>query len=166
MIVEEGSGNPAANAYVTVEEADDILAPKVYAHDWAALPVGTKERLLQLASQFLDWRVQWHGQRQDPDSGLCWPRFGAVDRDGYQVPPYTVPRAVRVATALMARALIDRDRTAEASHMGLRSLTVDSVSIVFESAWRMPSIPEHVGHVILGLGRIVGGSPNFRRVAR
>jgi hypothetical protein len=76
IVVEDGTGLPTANAYLSVAEADDILSTNIYATAWAALDDTTKASILMWATRLLDERVKWHGRKYHATAGLAWPRIG------------------------------------------------------------------------------------------
>src|SRR5882672_6440147 len=85
LIVEDGiSGNPDANAYISVEFADDY-------HDlrgnskWTAANAGQRTAAIVRATDYIDKRFQqWFlGTKQNHDQGLAWPRLDALDRDRF-----------------------------------------------------------------------------------
>lgn len=167
LTVEDGSGLPAANSYLSTEEADSIIGLNVHVRAaWAALSTEDKEALLAWASRYLDERTRWKSWRTYPDSGLSWPRTGAQDRDGVQIAPNAVPAPLKVATAEMARHLMVADRSTERDQDGLARLKADVIELEFRTGYSLPKIPEHLQNVLAGLGTINGGSVQFKQVLR
>ena len=168
FVVEDGTGLPTATSYVSVEEADDILTMNIHAGPaWAALDVAVKERLLSWASRYLDERARWFGVRVSETSGLRWPRSGVQDRDGIVLASNIVPRQLKIATAEMARYLINEDRSTERDQDALLRLKADVVELEFAEGYRLPKVPEHMQYLIKGIGTIGSGNGiNFARIIR
>lgn len=165
--VEDGSGVPGANSYVSVEDADDILTLNIHASGgWEALTVDQRQRLLAFASYYLDDRTRWFGKRVSEASGLRWPREGVQDRDGHAIDKDEIPAQLRRATAQMARYFIAEDRTAERDQDALKSVRADVVELEFVEGYRLPKVPEHMRFLVEGLGTIRGTGSTFGRIIR
>jgi hypothetical protein len=106
--VETGSGNPDANAYMTVVEADTYHQDRLHA-GWTGAQ-DKKEAAIILATDYIDKRFgpRFKGFRRQKDQALEWPRLEAYDRDGFSYDGVDiVPRALRRACAEYAlRALV------------------------------------------------------------
>lgn len=168
FVVEDGTGLSDATSYVSVAEADDIITMNIHASaSWAELEVGDKERLLSWASRYLDERTRWFGDKVVETSALRWPRSGIVDRDGIALLANAVPRQLQIATAEMARYLIDDDRTVERGQDALTRLKADVIELEFAEGYRLPQVPSHMQYLIKGLGAISSGNGiKFKRIIR
>lgn len=168
FMVEDGTGVASATSYVSVEEADDILAMNIHASaSWDALTLDTKQKLLSWASRYLDERTRWFGRRVDGNSALRWPRVGITDQDGITLSPTIIPRQLKIAAAEMARYLIDEDRTAERDQDGLTRLKADVIELEFAEGYRLPQVPSHMKNLIKGLGVISSGTGvRFARIMK
>lgn len=93
LIVEDGSGLPNAEAYISVEDADAYFSVRGNAA-WAALDAPQKEAALRLGADYMGavYGPKWCGKRLTDAQALDWPRTG---REG-------VPEAVRRANAELA----------------------------------------------------------------
>lgn len=93
LIVEDGSGLPNAEAYISVEDADAYFSVRGNAA-WAALGTPQKEAALRLGADYMGavYGPKWCGKRLTDAQALDWPRTG---REG-------VPEAVRRANAELA----------------------------------------------------------------
>jgi hypothetical protein len=102
LIVEDGTGIQGAESYATVAYVTAYWAARTNdsnATIWAALnDDGKKEGSLRAATSYLDatWGVMYKGKRRGWVQGLLWPRSGALDNDGYELPalPDELKRAV------------------------------------------------------------------------
>jgi len=99
FIVEDGSGKTDANSFVTVAEADQYVEDHGADATWTAANQATKEEALRLGTQYVDLKFggRFVGTKARRDNALCWPRYSAVDEDGYAVLSTEIPPAVRHA---------------------------------------------------------------------
>jgi hypothetical protein len=106
LILEDGTGVPKSNTYALVSGADSyhlIQGNKT----WEGV-TADKESALIRATQFIEatYRSRWPGVRlkfpQISSStvvqGLSWPRYGALDYEGFPILPSVVPDQVVAAT--------------------------------------------------------------------
>lgn len=93
LIVEDGTGLPDAEAYISVADADAYFAARGNAV-WAALDTPQKEAALRLGADYMGavYGPKWCGKRLTDTQALDWPRTG---REG-------VPEAARRANAELA----------------------------------------------------------------
>lgn len=167
FLVEDGTGVPGANSYVSIADADNLLQTNIHASsEWMALSLANKQALLMNASRYLDDRTRWNGTRVSETSGLRWPRTGVSDRDGFLIPANTIPTQLRFATAEMARFNMAEDRTVERSQDAISRLKADVVELEFVEGYRLPKVPEHMRYLLLGLGTIAGSGVTFGKVIR
>lgn len=168
FLVEDGTGLSTATSYVSVEDADDIIVMNIHASaSWTTLTTAQKEYLLSWASRYLDERTRWYGSKSVETSALRFPRTGIVDRDGIAIAADAVPRQLKIATAEMARYLIEEDRSVERGQDALTRLKADVVELEFSEGYRLPKVPEHMAYLIQGLGSIGAGSGSkFKRIIR
>lgn len=167
--VETGSGLVAdANSYVSVSEADDILAMNIHASPaWEALDDSAKEKLLAWATRYLDERTRWYGYKAVDTSPLRWPRVGVMDRDGIYISPTSIPMQLRTASAEMARYLIETDRSVERDQDALKRLKADVIELEFVEGYKLSSVPSALQYLIKGLGTIASGNGvKFQRGGR
>jgi hypothetical protein len=110
FVVETGAGLPTATSYVAVATATQYVMDYIEdATDWTASSDDQKKRALNVATQFLDgkYRMLFKGTRTTEDQALCWPRYGVIDRDGYELDDDAVPAAVEHATVEVANYYIN-----------------------------------------------------------
>lgn len=167
FLVEDGTGLPGANSYVSVADADNLIQTNIHASaDWLAKSTEDKQALLMSATRYLDDRTRWYGLRVSATSGLRWPRSNVYDRDGNLIEPNTIPTQLRFATAEMARFNMAEDRTVERDQDALSRLKADVIELEFVNGYRLPKVPEHMRYLLLGLGSISGGGVTFGKVIR
>lgn len=165
FVVEDGTGLPTATSYVSVSEADDIVATNLHDSVWSSLTVEQKQNTLIWASRLLDERVDWEGNKAVQAGSLRWPRTGVQDRDGFMVPSNTVPVPVATAATELARHLAAEDPTVPAEEEGIEELGVDVVKIKFDTNHVRTTFPSRISHILSGYG-IVSGSTSFGKIVR
>jgi len=110
LIVEDGSGLPNSESYVSVAEADTYHSNRGNT-DWAALTTTQKEQLLRGATDYMVavYRLRWDGYRYVNTQALDWPRIYVPVRDICSVNAYPeyvdfdiVPTLVKNACAELA----------------------------------------------------------------
>lgn len=100
LIVEDGTGLPNAESYVSVAEADDYHSKRGN-ELWATLTLDKKEQLLRIASDYITYIYGniFIGKRAVSGQALAWPRISITDYTLYSL---GVPRQIREATAELA----------------------------------------------------------------
>ena len=84
MIVEDGTGLPNADSYVSVEFADTYFSARGVSV-WATLTNTVKEQLLIKATDFIDNIYQWNGKREFETQALRFPRVNIFDYEGEEI---------------------------------------------------------------------------------
>ena len=102
LIVEDGSGRPDAECYVSVEDADAWLAARGYTL-WATLTATEKEQAIRRAADYIEraYGQRWKGAKASAAQALSWPRIGVVVND-YALPSDAIARALVSANCLLA----------------------------------------------------------------
>lgn len=179
FVVETGAGTDStANSYVSVAEADDIIDANIHVSSkWFALTEPQRERLLVWATRYINSHTNWKGHKtvvgtigtgnvRVGESPLDWPRTGVCDRNDIEIGANEIPMQLKVATAEMARYLIDQDRTVERDQDGLERVKADVVEIEFFAGYKLPQVPSNMQYLIHGLGYISGGAFRFAKAVR
>ena len=107
LVVEDGSGLPTAEAFVSAAEADAYFAARGAPATWSGSSDTQKEAALRQATDFLEALAgdRWLGTRATSAQRLAFPRDGVVV-DGVALGRAPLPRALREAcceAALRAR---------------------------------------------------------------
>lgn len=152
LIVEGGGGTPHANSYASLSYANDyFVGRRLYSSAWTAALDDVKIVALKEASMVLDAEFYWTGAAQlNPAQGLGWPRTKAYDR--YRNAITGVPKQVRDATCELALYLLAQDRLVARDGVGISSLRVDVIAIVFDKSQSPQTFPDHVARLLNGLG--------------
>lgn len=84
LIVENGTGLPDAESYISVADADDYFAKRGYTL-WATMTEPEKEASLRRATDYMGqvYRLRWSGTRVNGEQALDWPRAFVV-RDDFE----------------------------------------------------------------------------------
>lgn len=102
LVVEDGSGLANAQSLASVEYVTDFWALRGGNTVWTGNP-GKQEAGCVLASDYLcmGQLFNWRGMRH-PTARLVFPRVGAFERNGNEIPANVVPPVVLDAVALLA----------------------------------------------------------------
>ena len=130
LIVEDGTGKTDANSYLSVADADSYHADHSASSTWAAADQAAKEKALRLATQYLDARCngRWRGLQKTQGQALAWPRYSAVDDEGFAYDCDTLPQRLKDATAELALRVVGGD-TLLADQSKAARLASSSVSV-------------------------------------
>ena len=103
MIVENGTGLPNADSYVSVEFADSYFSARGVSA-WVALTQTQKEQALIKGTDFIDSIYQWYGKKATTEQSLRFPRVNLRDYEGQEVTgvPNCLKQAVCDASMLSA----------------------------------------------------------------
>lgn len=131
LIVEDGTGKPDAEAYISVSDADTYFAARGNTA-WAALTTGQKEQNLRLGTDYMGqvYGPRWCGERAHATQALDWPRAD-VCGVASDVVPVAVQRAnAELAVRAAAGALL-ADQGAQ-----VKSETVGPISVTYADGAR------------------------------
>ncbi|MFP4153955.1 MAG: DnaT-like ssDNA-binding protein [Alkalispirochaeta sp.] len=119
MVVEDGTGLPDADSYSSLADADAYHVV-VGNTAWADAASDAREAALVAATRWIEskYRTRWIGFKATQDQGLSWPRWDAVDPDGYELAG--VPRRVAHATAEVALLVITGEELSPPQERGGR----------------------------------------------
>ena len=102
LVVEDGNGLSNANAYVSLEDCDEYHADMGnttwVVDDEDADNIAARETAIRKATAFIDrkYNGRFRGRRQGASQALMWPRWNAIDADGFVIE--SVPDTVKHAT--------------------------------------------------------------------
>ena len=113
LVVEDGTGLPTANSYLSVATAD-AYHTEICNEGWGGGQT-KKEAALIRATRWIDQHFDFLGGRIVLGDGtvtnlpqaLNWPREGVVHEEGFAISPDTVPTEIVQATAEVALAVMD-----------------------------------------------------------
>lgn len=109
LVVEDGSGKPDAESYLSEAAADAYHTDHGDPSSWSTASSADKETALRIATQYLDawYGDTWLGTRTNRAQRLDWPRVDVEDRDGFVLDSDGLPRMLEEATAVAALIHID-----------------------------------------------------------
>lgn len=108
LIVEDGSGVPGANSYVSLGEADEYHTQNgntAWSNGATSPSDDLRASALIRAAMILDgtYKSRWPGRRtHGRNQGRDWPRTGAADAEGFPLPDDEVPDEIKNAQCEMA----------------------------------------------------------------
>lgn len=100
LIVEDGTGTPGAQSYVSVAVADGYHSDFGNA-DWENYGETEKENALRNATRYLDAVYDYLGEKKFYNQPLKWPRYGYADYE-----PWPVANLVAACCELALRATV------------------------------------------------------------
>jgi hypothetical protein len=165
LVAEDGTGVVTANAYATVVEIDAILTTNIHS-GWGVLDPTSKENLIIWATRILDERMRWFGHKTHQTSGLAWPRYGVKDKEQFLIDDNVVPKAVKVAVAVLADHLIAGNPDAVNSASNLKELKVDVVQLNFDPNLTVAKYPVELTLILDGLGYGSWGRSGPKRIIK
>lgn len=124
LIVEDGTGLPNADSYLSVADADAYHAAMGNTA-WQPLASAEKEAALRRATQYLDTRYRWRGQRLTTTQALEWPRSTAA---------WPVRRLQDATAELALRAAEQGSLYADEGPAAVKSETVGPISVTYADA--------------------------------
>lgn len=152
IVVEDGTGLPNANSYVTVAEAEAYIETRLNSAEWTDASADLKAIAVLNATRSIDVNMEWAGYRATQAQALDWPRIYVPDsrysmdhwvRDplapigiyGPTYPSDEVPARIKEATAELAAEFLKTDRAAEWDAKGISSVGLGqgAVSVSFTS---------------------------------
>ena len=147
VIVEDGSGLPNANSYVSVADADVYFATRPRSTAWTALSTDDKGAHLIHATRILDASTVWEGTRMSQTQALEFPRTP----DDFS--SAAVPDPIITALCELAIALVSSDITGSADQDPLKEIKVGPITLVSDSKPISPStLPQFVRDLIAPWG--------------
>ena len=102
LVVEDGSCKSNADAYISLEDCDEYHAnmgnTAWVVDDEDADNIAARETAIRKGTAFIDrkYNGRFRGRRQGASQALMWPRWDAIDEDGFVIEG--VPDAVKYAT--------------------------------------------------------------------
>lgn len=149
-------GGTAANAYITLDDAELYFETRLHKTEWTAATDDNKEIALMWATRLLDASIEWKGSVVDTDQALQWPRGDVYDRNDTLISETVIPDDILNATCELALALIRSERTEdlEQDAQGLRRLTAGPIELEFKDLVQAKVIPDAVWAYIRPYGVI------------
>lgn len=152
FLVQDDAGTvDSANAYISVAEFDTYHGDR--GNDVSAFSTTDKEQAIVRATDYMDQRFRWVGERGRVDQRTGWPRIDAEDRD--RDVRFGIPREVKDACAEYARIAAttpvtdlnptpDRDDTGRAIQKKSERTDVLEESVEYSSgaAFELPKYPK------------------------
>lgn len=106
ITIEDGTIIAGADSYITVAEADTIIAKYGKDSKWSSKVDSEKEALLVQAAGYLDTKYNWKGTLVNLSQEMSFPRCG-IYVDDMLVSESSIPTAIKRAQAFLAAEAID-----------------------------------------------------------
>lgn len=151
FVVEDGSGVPEANVYLTTADADAIIAVEAGSAAWMALDDESKQKLLIIATRYIEEKVTWFGDAVFPTAYLSWPRRSVKNRNGYLLAETLIPREIKDVVARLALTFLTEDE-ASLTTIGIKRFRTDTLEIEFQSDYSGSVGPSWLAGALRGLG--------------
>lgn len=146
------------NSYLSEADAGSYFDERLHTTNWTAASSEEQQASLLMACNFLERRIRWNGLKADSSQALEWPRSGCVDQDGVSIDNSVTPQAIKDAQAELALVLLGRDLTEVQDAAGFaKAEAVGPIKVTYDTASRVPVIPDQIFQLIVHLGIRVGG---------
>jgi hypothetical protein len=167
VVTETGTGDPAANSYVTVAEVDAIHSISLYADEWNQSTDDDKAKAIISATRLIDADCRFRGYRRTEAQALEWPRYKAKNDDAYGQRPgqisalymsyyddSKIPERLKQGVAQVALDLLRGDRTQDVSSKGIRSLGIGqgAVTLSIDSGTVQTPLSDAAKRILAKLG--------------
>lgn len=160
FIVEDGTGRADATSLCAVETADAFWADRGDEVWTEAVANADKEAALVAASDYLrnQSRYRWSGTKLTYAQTMPWPRTGAWERDGNEVPDDVVPWQVEQACCYLAREVLNGVALQPALDRGgdIQSESVGPISTTYRAGARPDTLYQAVDGLLASLLRLPG----------
>jgi hypothetical protein len=176
LVLEDGSGYPNANTYVTLADAERFFLTRFKADNWNNASTQDKVQALVTAAYGLDIGFIWKGNKYVRQSNLMWPRTWVIDPDNTQaffpqitrpnyLPANEIPLRLKKAQMLLAlRCLGSFAQTALTGNqpyadppvrrlaLGQGALEMDFEEIKMPAAGMVGLIDDEIASILAGMG--------------
>lgn len=158
-------GDPTANSYVTVAEADSYFSDSFGRSLWAQTSSGDREAAVITASRYLDQYMTWMGHRSTSEQAMEWPRIDTFDKTGRPYPTNIVPGPVRFATFELAYYIVENGGLSFAPQ-NIDRVKVGPVDVEFTKNSVDEGIPSFVENLVAHIGWSDVAGPGSARSVR
>lgn len=142
----ETPGAADANSFLTLVEANNLIAAHPVHTQWDLKTDPQKEAFAQQATRTINASFVWTGAATLPETqALTWPRTGMLNRNGYALDPMVIPNDLKAATAeLMRQSAETGDTTGDndAVRQGIQRVKAASVEIEYQK--RAAQTPDQI----------------------
>lgn len=118
----------AANAYLTLAEAETYFAARLNVAPWTAAADAQKEQALITATTRLDEET-YQGTKTTVEQALKWPRFGTYDDNNDHYDQDVVPGIIKDSTCELALAMLASDLLASTGLEGFEEVQVGPLRV-------------------------------------
>lgn len=134
LVVENGTGVPGADSYVSVSEADAYVAANGGA-GWSAANSTAKESALRRATQYVDARYRFRGHRLNLNQSLEWPRGDVLSGVGLSSAYWFTwpPRNLKAAVIELAVKSLSEPLWTDVDPRAVKSEQVGPIAVTYDT---------------------------------
>lgn len=147
-------GGASANTYATLAEANTYMEGRLNKAEWDAADDTNKTAALVQAAILID-TITFKGYKSSDSQARKWPRLDVTDGQGWIIDSSIVPQAVKDAQCEMALSLLKEDRTDDGGVAPIRSVTLGSLGVVYDTGQLRKNIPDVVRALLSDLATSV-----------
>lgn len=162
VIVQTSVGDPTANSYVSVADADGYLSLHPEFATWDALTDPVKGDWLIFATAFLDRAFNWFGV-PILEAGTRFPRNELFDLDDRAMSP--LPEDLARATAEVALSFAVADPFSDDETQYITEAKVDVLNVKWSKSKQSAVIPRSIVHRLSVFGSYRFGSRRIGKMA-
>lgn len=144
--------DPDANSYSSRADAQTYFDDRLGSDAWEDATDNEKDQSLVTATRMID-RVPFEGEKTSDSQPLEWPRTGATDKDGNELPDDELPEVLLEAVYELALALLEQPTLASSVSTGsnIKRLKAGSAEIEYFKATTGTTFPLVVQKLLLPL---------------
>jgi hypothetical protein len=148
FVVEDGSGRSDATSLLSVADFKTYWDDR--GGDYSSYDDTQIEQALVRSTDHLNRTWDWVGRPTDSDQALCWPRYGAYDKDGYAIDDDEIPTEVEQAAAELALRAAAEDLSPDIE-APLKSFKAGSLEVEWVTGSTSPKTYAEVEDLLSGL---------------
>lgn len=168
MAINSIPGDPSANSYISIAEADDYFYGVLNSSAWPKYDgyidneetLLKKEASLRESTRVLDSLFRWYGSVSSSNQALRWPRTGTIDSDGRSIPNDIIPKQIKDGTCELALFLLQGGGLT-VSESNLTRLKVGPIGLDFsEDVGTTVGVPDYIIKSLVNFGKYTGPLQN------
>lgn len=127
FIIEDGTGKIDSTSYASI--AQFLQYWENIGTDYSAESEDSIKGWLNAASMYIDDTYEYKGVVSKETQALQWPRYGVIDRNGYEIKSDYIPKEIVDATCYMAAQA--KQGSLQVTTTGIKSERYGSVSVTY-----------------------------------
>lgn len=147
-------GDPAANSYASVTDADVYFSHTVDNLLWPKDSIRAEAALIE-STRILDDQFEWNGDIATVSQSLRWPRLYTKDSDNRDISPTIIPQPLLDAVYGLAYFLIKNGGLVQAPN-DLEKIKIGPINLKFVDKATTIGVPKYIIKSLQYLGSYVG----------